>query len=461
MDAKVLFRQGVTAIREEKDLAKGRDLLTQSLRLDPDNDVAWVWLSRTVSDKKKQQQCLERALQINPDNEQVKAMMQRLSGVSAVAIQTPAPPAVPTAKTPLPTQTSVQKSVNGSQGAQIKVWLNKADTHIEQKDVEAAIEQWVRVLEVEPDHEVALANAVRHLSRLKYIDDARQLVWDAMNAGTKHPSVYLTAIDIARHQGNHTEADDLRLKLATLPDADEDMMTSLADYFLGHEQHAQALEVLQRAVESHPKSQRLLIRLADLTHERGQNQEALELYEKAARLGANTKEGKAADQKLLTFAPSLTDKERGSTILAVREAFGFGVVTLLMGWQDAGLNLLHMGVNRWAGVLVSVIAGYLVITATSSPQQQPLATWLGGVVPEPPERPKDDFEAAGVMPEHITQLPAITMPYRLVIGVLGLGLLALAFWLVFGSAIGLLTQQTPAEFYVPTCLEIFEVPEVC
>src|SRR5690349_2447217 len=120
MDAKMLFRQGVTAIREEKDLAKGRDLITQSLRLDPDNDVAWVWLSRTVSDKKKQQQCLERALQINPDNQQVKAMMERLNGASAAVTTAPVAAALPTTKTPLPTQTSALKAPvpNSSQTAQ-------------------------------------------------------------------------------------------------------------------------------------------------------------------------------------------------------------------------------------------------------------------------------------------------------------------------------------------------------
>ncbi len=319
----------------------------------------------------------------------------------------------------------------------------------------------MRVLEVEPDHTEALENAVRHLSRLKYIDDARELVWNAINNGTQHPSVYLTAIDIARHQGNPTEADDLRMKLASLPAADETLVTTLVDHFLERQQDVQALHVLQNAVEAHPKSQKLLLRLADLTHNMGKNQEALVLYEQAARLGTRTKEGKVADQKLLTFAPSLTDQERGSTLLAVREAFGFGVVALLMAWQDAGLDLARLGLSRWLGVLVSIVGGYLIVTATSSTQQQPLATWLGGVVPEPPEQPKNDFEAATLMPEHITQLPAITLPVRFLLGSLGLVLVALAVWLVFGTAIGLLTNPNPPDFYVPSCAEVFEGSGLC
>lgn len=487
MDAQTLVHQGITAIREEKDFAKGRDLLTQSLRIDPNNEIAWMWLSRTVSDRQKQQQCLERALQINPNNEQVKGLMQRLTqngngngnGASASAdvaktktlppptitppakAKTPAPAAKTKTPTPVASVPAPTPSKSPAQNSQIKTLLNKADASLEKNDTEAAIEYWVRVLEIEPDHEVALANAVRYLSRLKYIDDARELVWNALNAGTTHPSVYLTAIDIARHQRNDGEADDLRMKLASLPTADEDLLFTLADHFLKHSQEVQALTVLRNGIESHPKSQKLLLRLADLTKEHGNNQEALALYEQAARLGARTKEGKAADQKILEFAPSLSDKERGSVGLAVREAAGFGLVAFLMAWQDAGLDLLRLGPARLVGVLISVLGGYLVITATSSPQQQPLARWLGGVVPEPPEVPKDDFEAAGMSPQLITELPAITLPFRLVLGVLGIGILALAFYLVFSMSIGLITNPNPPEFYIMPCAEVFEVPDLC
>lgn len=451
MDAQTLFREAITAIREEKNLSKGRELLTQSLRLDADNDMAWLWLSRTISDREKQRQCIERALKVNPDNQQAQAFMERLMKNTETRADSSQKPKPSPEKNKLATSEQIA----------IKSFLNKADTLLEQNDTEAAIEQWVRVLDMQPDHEEALGKAVRNLSRLKYMDDAHELVSNAIKSGTTHPSVYLTAIDIAKYQKNFSEADDLRLKLATLPAADENLVVGIVDHFLKNSQEASALQVLQNAVESHPKSQKLLIRLADLTKEQGRTQEAFELYESAARLGARTKEGKAADVKLLEFAPSLTDKERGSTVLAVREAVGIGVLFLLMAWQDAGLNLLHLGVNRWVGVLVGIVGGYLAITATSSPAQQPLAGWLGGIVPEAPEKPKNDFEAATMLPEHISQLPAITLPVRLILGVAGITLMALAFWLVFNSAIGLLNNPNPPEFYIPSCSEVFEVPELC
>jgi len=97
-------------------------------------------------------------------------------------------------------------------------------------------------------------------------------------------------------------------------------------------------------------------------------------------------------------------------MLAVREAAGFGVLALLMAWQDAGLNLLAIGPARLFGVIMSVLGGYLLITATSSAQQQPLATMLGGVVPPAPPPPKNDFEAATTVQPPPTQLPQIRRP---------------------------------------------------
>ena len=48
-DAQALFREGVMALRERKDVAEGRRLLIESLRTNPQNDMAWVWLARGQS----------------------------------------------------------------------------------------------------------------------------------------------------------------------------------------------------------------------------------------------------------------------------------------------------------------------------------------------------------------------------------------------------------------------------
>jgi hypothetical protein len=79
-EAQNLYQQGVKAIRDEKDPTQGRQFLVESLRLNPENDAAWVWLSRTVTDTQKKVDCLERALAINPTNQQAAELKSRLMG---------------------------------------------------------------------------------------------------------------------------------------------------------------------------------------------------------------------------------------------------------------------------------------------------------------------------------------------------------------------------------------------
>jgi len=315
MDAKTLFQEGVVAIRDQKDTAKGRELLMQSLKMEPKNELAWLWLSRTMNEPQKKVQCLERALKLNPANEQTRALIDKLNA-QAPSTAAPVPKPLPkierlsTAElkavssysmtpnvtpdmedmglTPdlsavLASTTSgtkaegkratsentaiTHKSSNGSglqdlreeldegedletavlatvgtqqvispkQSEAIKKHLAQAQSLLNKNKIEDAIEHWVRVLEIEVDNEAALSNAVRYLSRLKYIDDARELVWNALKAGTAHPSIYLTAIDIAKYQGADGEADELRLKLVQLPEAGEKTVMSVVEHFVEHE----------------------------------------------------------------------------------------------------------------------------------------------------------------------------------------------------------------------------------
>ncbi len=449
MDAKTLFRQGIAALRDEKDMEKGRTLLTQSLRLDPQNDVAWLWLSRTVTDADKRRQCIERALQINPENEQARALMTKLQSATAtfptVAVAAP----VPENHTP-PRKTKEFSALSGNRQRQIDEHLQQAEALIAANKTEEAIEQWVRVLDLQPDHQVALPNAIKHLAKMNYLDDCHELVMKAVNSGTDHPSVYLTAIDIAKRTHHDGEADDLRLKLAGLPQIDEKHIVKVIDYFTTNGQYHLAAQALDAALVNYPKNQMLLLRRAEVAKEQLNTQEAVQYFERAAQLGTSSKEGKKADEQLSVYLPQLTDKERGSVWMALREAVGFGSVYLLMGWQDAGLDLLRLGPGRIAGVLLSVLGGYLLVTAASSPQQQPIATWLGGSVPEKPKRDDVDFEATLAEPELATAIPMIPVAARVLLGVVGAVLLILAFRMVFGTALGLISNPNPIEFYIPT-----------
>lgn len=63
-----LMRQAKEAI-QQGDKVTGRKLLSQVVVANPQNEIAWLWLSSTISDPRKKEYCLERVLKINPNNE--------------------------------------------------------------------------------------------------------------------------------------------------------------------------------------------------------------------------------------------------------------------------------------------------------------------------------------------------------------------------------------------------------
>jgi hypothetical protein len=155
-----------------------------------------------------------------------------------------------------------------------------------------------------------------------------------------------------------------------------------------------------------------------------------------------TPEGKEADRRLARAVPVITDRERGSVVLALRETVGFATLLLVMAWHDAGLNLMELGLRRWVGVVLGFMGSYLLITATSSPQQVPLASWLGGHVPPDAwkaKREEPHLKPGQAKPEP-TELPIITEDARYALGFVGVIVLGLAFWLVFYRSIGIITD---------------------
>lgn len=56
----------------------GREMLADILQADLDNEMAWLWLSSVVESDERKRQCLERVLQINPDNTAAKRGLDML-----------------------------------------------------------------------------------------------------------------------------------------------------------------------------------------------------------------------------------------------------------------------------------------------------------------------------------------------------------------------------------------------
>jgi tetratricopeptide (TPR) repeat protein len=83
------------------DYDSARDLLQQAVIENPSDPRAWYLLSQVIDDNAKAVECLERALVIQPNNQQVKDRLESLrSSLSRFEELTPfpQPPTIPTPK---------------------------------------------------------------------------------------------------------------------------------------------------------------------------------------------------------------------------------------------------------------------------------------------------------------------------------------------------------------------------
>jgi hypothetical protein len=76
-DIDQLFQQAEAAIRAG-DKAAGRERLMEIVRLDEQQERAWLWLSAVTEDRNEQVICLENVLMINPGNDLARQGLERL-----------------------------------------------------------------------------------------------------------------------------------------------------------------------------------------------------------------------------------------------------------------------------------------------------------------------------------------------------------------------------------------------
>ncbi len=58
----------------------GKQLLTDILKTDPDNEEAWLWMTKVVDSNSERIKCLQQALRINPNNETAQYVLASLQG---------------------------------------------------------------------------------------------------------------------------------------------------------------------------------------------------------------------------------------------------------------------------------------------------------------------------------------------------------------------------------------------
>jgi tetratricopeptide (TPR) repeat protein len=77
MDSADLLRQAVQAARSGRELT-ARDLFQDVVRLDPNNELAWMWLSGLLDPLEDRIEACERVLSINPGNQRIRTYRDKL-----------------------------------------------------------------------------------------------------------------------------------------------------------------------------------------------------------------------------------------------------------------------------------------------------------------------------------------------------------------------------------------------
>lgn len=83
------------------DKKTGQQLLAQVLKADPQNEMAWLWMSNVVDNDNQRRQCLEYVLRINPNNEMAHRGMAILQEGQAKQTEKIKPPQIKTQLKPM------------------------------------------------------------------------------------------------------------------------------------------------------------------------------------------------------------------------------------------------------------------------------------------------------------------------------------------------------------------------
>ncbi len=72
-----LLKKGIAAARQG-DKITARSLLAAASEMDPESELAWLWLASVANSRDETASCLERALAINPDDERTRVWLERV-----------------------------------------------------------------------------------------------------------------------------------------------------------------------------------------------------------------------------------------------------------------------------------------------------------------------------------------------------------------------------------------------
>src|SRR5512141_1108704 len=93
------FELAITAIRSGRK-EEGRQLLNLLIQQNPNNEMAWLWMSSVVNTDEQRARCLYHVLAINPDNELARRGLQILG----IVVSDSRPVRIPRDSQPIPVQ---------------------------------------------------------------------------------------------------------------------------------------------------------------------------------------------------------------------------------------------------------------------------------------------------------------------------------------------------------------------
>lgn len=83
-ETKALLQRGIAAARSGRS-AEALSILEQVVKMEPENEMAWLWLSGLMRSTEQKRACLENVLKANPENVYARAGLMRLQETEPMA----------------------------------------------------------------------------------------------------------------------------------------------------------------------------------------------------------------------------------------------------------------------------------------------------------------------------------------------------------------------------------------
>ena len=93
------LQQAINLFKEEKK-EEASKVLTALLEQEPGNELAWLWLAACTAHPEERRYCLEKALEINPENQKARTALERMQPPAAPAADPAPAPASPPLSSP-------------------------------------------------------------------------------------------------------------------------------------------------------------------------------------------------------------------------------------------------------------------------------------------------------------------------------------------------------------------------